>query len=457
MVMMPLKPFLLFVPIITIVCTLGSACLSGSLVYYLYFYPVEQPTVFQYLNSHGLPFLSYVLPNSSATGLTLSDAYSISVYVCIFSIIVSLLCIYYLRSVLYSIQLNMPHVPNRLPYLGNVQDFLSTSPWDLMTRWHSKYGPIYSFTLLGRSCVSIAHPMYLRTILQGKVRNSTKDVKFAYQPFLPILGKGIVTSEGEAWKSQRLSVSSVLRYEVLAAIPGITLRAVQRLCKLLDEAEKEQKSVDLSAELRHLTLQVISELFFSLTAEESDETFAKMYLPIMEESHKRVWHPERKYAFFLPAFWRNIRNVNNLNQYVTTLIRKRWLQRQEGKQQNQSPNKDVLERVFSFYEKRNGVTAQLSNRDVSQLCDEMKTFVLAGHETSAAMMTWSFYELLRNTADATNLLSKVKEEATSVFGKHSDWCSPNITENDLPPSDDFSELVLSEAVLKVRQQYTTLF
>lgn len=449
--MMPLKPFLLLVPIVTIACTLGSACLSGALIYCLYFDALEQPRFITHLNTHGLKLLSYFLFSGSTTALTISDAYSLAVAVCVFSIAVSLLSVFYLRSVLYSIQLNMPHVPNRLPYFGNVKDFLSTSPWDLMTKWHSMYGPIYSFTLLGRNCVSIAHPMYLRTVLQGKIRSSTKDVKFAYKPFLPILGKGIVTSEGEAWKSQRLSVSSVLRYEVLDAIPGITLRAVQRLCKLLDQADEERKSINLSDELRHLTLQVISELFFSLSPDESDNTFAKMYLPIMEESHKRVWHPERKYAFFLPAFWRYIRNVKNLNQFVSTLIRRRWRQRQQqGKQKNQASYKDVLERVFSFYEKKTGTTAQLSNRDVGQLCDEMKTFVLAGHETSAAMMTWSFYELLRNTSDAAHLLGKVKQEAVAVFGNDFDWCSPNITERDLPPSDELRKLVLSEAVLKVR-------
>jgi len=32
----------------------------------------------------------------------------------------------------------------------------------------------------------------------------------------------------------------------------------------------------------------------------------------------------------------------------------------------------------------------------TQLCYEIKTFLLAGHETSAAMLTWSSYELSQN-------------------------------------------------------------
>ena len=248
----------------------------GCILVYMYLYPEEQFNYTQLLEVYAVPYLSFV-PQLAAP-LTLSTTYKLSIMVCIFSIVFTLACIHFLHSVYYYIQLNMPHVPSCLPYVGNVRDFLTNSPWDLMTKWHSTYGPIYSFTLLGRRCISIAHPMYLRTILQSKIRNVKKDVQFAYEPFMSILGKGIVTSEGEAWKYQRLSVSSVLRHDVLDVIPGITLRGVQRLCKLLDEAEQQQKSVDLSEELRHLTLQVISEAFFSLSVRRNFALFGSLLI-----------------------------------------------------------------------------------------------------------------------------------------------------------------------------------
>jgi len=179
----------------------------------------------------------------------------------------------------------------------------------------------------------------------------------------------------------------------------------------------------------------------------------------MEEGHKRVWHPERKYAFFLPSFWKHLRNVHRLNEYVSNLIRTRWSQRlqkrqsqqqqQQQQQQDQSSKGDVLDRILAVYETKKNLT-HLSERDVCQLRDEMKTFVLAGHETSAAMMSWAFYELLHDTESAKDLLRTVEEEATSVFGKDQDWCALNVTDKDLPSRDELSKLILSEAALKVR-------
>ena len=263
-----------------------------------------------------------------------------------------------------------------------------------ITGWHHQYGPIFSFTLLGRRCVAISSPTYLKIMLQSKIKNVKKDVIFAYKPFLPILGNGIVTSEGKSWIRQRLTTSAALRFDVLDDIPRITLKAVQHLCHTLDAAAETGDSVELGAELRHLTLQVISNTFFSLSAEESNDTFAKMYLPIVDEANKRVWHPERSFCFFLPFFWKHLYNCKRLDDYVSHLIRSRRELRKMEDLSSTKPNQDILDRMLSKYEKDPKIV--WNGQFVKQLCDEMKTFMLAGHETSAAMMTWAIYELLKN-------------------------------------------------------------
>ncbi len=296
--------------------------------------------------------------------------------------------------------------------------------------------------------VSVEHPDILREILQSKIQNVKKDVEFAYKPFLPILGGGIVTSEGKSWMEQRRKISAALKVDILEEIPRATLEAVKRLMVKMDavadadadsdvgddvvtdananaNADKDTGSadggtaaetktkatIDIAEELRHLTLQVISGTFMSLEADESDNTFATMYLPIVEEGNKRVWRPERSYMFFAPFFWRYIFGVRRLNNYVSDLIQKRWDLRMTEKKSKSAGGtggtggtgdaggtgrvQDILDKVLNHFEKENPGKS-LSSRDVRQLRDEFKTFMLAGHETSAAMMTWTFYELMQH-------------------------------------------------------------
>ena len=203
-------------------------------------------------------------------------------------------------------------------------------PWDLLTSWHRQYGPIICFPLLGATNFSVGSPHLLKQVLQVQVGSTKKDTGNTMKPFLSILGTGIVSSDDAAWLKQRLKMSTTLRQDVLEIIPRQTLHAVQRLMHKMDQAVESGQEIPVGQSLRHLTLQVISGTFLSLSAQESDSTFATMYLPIVDESNIRVWHPYRSWAFFLPSFWLYHYNVWKLNSYVSKLIRERWqLRRQE--------------------------------------------------------------------------------------------------------------------------------
>jgi cytochrome P450 len=377
-------------------------------------------------------------------------------------------------------RLHMPvipaHLPVMIPYLGQAIAFLLRRPWDLLMMWHlEQYGPVFCFQLLGRTTVSLASPELIKLVLQSKISSVKKDIANTYHHFLVILGTGIVTSESTQWMQQRLKLSTALRQDVLTLIPKVTLLAIQRFMILLDHASEEmEKEVDLTEALRHLTLQVISGTFLSLDADESDSTFAEMYLPIVDESNIRVWHPYRPYCLFLPSWWIQHYNVYRLNTYVSKLIVQRWKERkvkQQEQQQKQEQNStvaptesnarrsssvlleggDMLDHVLLAYEQQQQQTLRLKSEDViltkdaiRQIRDEMKTFMLAGHETSAAMMTWALYELMDNES----LREQVAKEGNAIFSPTINWKTASDLEIPLP--EQIAQLVLAEACLKVR-------
>lgn len=330
------------------------------------------------------------------------------------------------------------------PFIGQLFAFLKYRPWDLMASWNERYGPIVCFPLLGSTMFTIGSPELLKVVLQSKIHAVKKDVYNTMSHFLVILGTGIVTSEDKAWLEQRVKMSHPLRKDILTVIPKLTLVAIQNLVHHMDKASQEEKHVKIGELLRHLTLQVISSAFLSLSAEESDSTLAKFYLPIVEESNKRVWHPYRAYMFFLPFWWKYMWDVYKLNAFVCSLIRTRWeIRRQNKTEAVRTP--DVLDAVLEVYERHfdeEKIPRSLPDAIVRQFRDEMKTFMLAGHETSAAMMTWTLYELIKDET----LTNQLADEATMVFSPSIEWYkSPTVQ---APTQEQLSRLVLAEACLK---------
>ena len=138
--------------------------------------------------------------------------------------------------------------------------------WDLFARWGASAAPKPArVQIFQRHCVVVADPDLVKRVMQVNLKNYKKDTEFSYEPFLEILGTGLVTSEGETWREQRQRISSALRVEILDDIIAIATRAVDRLSEKLERVRGKNEPVELAEEFRLLTLQVIAEAILSLT------------------------------------------------------------------------------------------------------------------------------------------------------------------------------------------------
>ena len=174
----------------------------------------------------------------------------------------------------------VPRVQHGLPFFGQVFIMLKGSPWDTMARWALEYGTFYKLHLFGKDSYVVSDPALLKVFLNSKLSNFKKDLEWTYKPFLVILGNGLVTADGASWRKQRTLLSHHLRIDILDEIPRITFGAIDRFRVKLEQAKRDGRAVEMAEEFRHLTLQVISEAILSISAQESDDTFAHMYLPI---------------------------------------------------------------------------------------------------------------------------------------------------------------------------------
>lgn len=334
---------------------------------------------------------------------------------------------------------DLPSPKGEWPIFGHALQLASGHPWSTFAGWASAAGHTVRANILGTRVVYTSEPKFIRRILQTNQRNYPKDLQLSYFHFLCLLGTGLVTSEGEDWKRGRVLLSHAFRFDILHEIPAISLSAVQRLMKKFEQGGKDG-TFDLSEEFRHLTLQVIAEAILSLSPEETDKNFAPLYLPIVTEANKRVWSPWRRFLP-IPANFHRSRCLTRLNSYITNLVNKRWALRQtEGRSPPAigtvlSPNarkaaslastrqEDLLDHCLSNIHQWNLAVSD-------QIRDDVKTFLLAGHETSAAMLTWAIYQLTQNKLVADALLREHKEvfeaPALSSAGKDGQAALPSL-------------------------------
>jgi len=168
-----------------------------------------------------------------------------------------------------------------------------------------------------------------------------------------------------------------------------------------------------------------------------------MYLPIVEEGNLRVWQPWRMFLP-IPAWFKFQSDVKKLNDYVTSLmLARREVRAQERDRGSTNRPQDVLDILLSSIEKPGDNSLPWNEDTIKQFRDEIKTFVLAGHETSASMLAWTLFELSLPEHQAMRDL--VIAEAKTVFAGCTDERGAVVR---MPSKDALSKLVYAECCLR---------
>lgn len=345
----------------------------------------------------------------------------------------------------------LPTMRHSIPVLGHALLLAGAAPWSKMAMWSlhpeknipkkkkadgTTTSRLVTFNVAGMRVIYINEPRLLRRVLLTHQRNYRKAIAAAYKHFMCLLGTGLVTAEDEHWKRGRLLLSHAMRIDIVEDVPEMAMHAVDRIQKKLDAVKSTGGSVDLNEEYRHMTLQVIGESALSLSAEESDRIFPALYLPIVHECNKRVWAPWRAYMPFLAGSRERNHCLKELNAVLSDIIRSRWEQRKEPKY---TAKPDILALCMSQID-------HVDNNVITELRDDVKTILLAGHETSAALLTWATYETIRHP----EIRKKIFDEAVKLFDPAN--CKRTMETRygvrGIPSTDEVRDLVWTPAVLR---------
>jgi cytochrome P450 len=220
-------------------------------------------------------------------------------------------------------------------------------------------------------------PAIIKHVLQDNARNYRKSDYVAL--LKPMLGDGIFLAEGDAWLMQRRTAAKGFQGFEYPRLVAAMNAAAADMVRRWDQAARRDEPVDLAEEMMRVTLDIILRALFSVTLDDRYEEVYRALTFLLRDAEKRVW-ALLNVPFGVPTP-RNLRVAaaqRVLDGFVESVVEQR---RREGK-----PKGDLLDIFIEAYADRpkDGPAPNL-------LIDEVRSFILAGHETTANALSWVWW------------------------------------------------------------------
>lgn len=243
----------------------------------------------------------------------------------------------------------------------------------------------------------------------------------------PLLGAGLLTAEGEPHRQHRKLLAPAFAPRRLASYGEIMVVETREQIARWSPGDR----IDLADEMMQMTLAIAGRTLFGVDVRRDASTVARGLELAMRSMVANLTSPIRLgYRWPLPRHLRMKRAVQLLDAVVYRLIAEgRALGADRG---------DVLSMLLVARDEDDGT--QLGDRQVR---DEVMTLLLAGHETTANALTWTWFELGKNPAAHAQLEAEVQR----VVG------SRPVTTDDLPALP-WTAAVIDEAMRLHPPAYT---
>lgn len=268
---------------------------------------------------------------------------------------------------------------------------------------------------------AISHPDYIQQVLHTNYKNYLKtDINF-YKGLTKVIGRGLLSNHDlDLWSKERRLIQPNFHTQNFPHFATLTTTCTENFAKHWFDFEKQNKPFDIFDEMLKLALEITLKTLFSsdITHFEHVIRFTKLANHFMANGlFLAPWLPSPKNLQFLFA-------KKQLNNAITQLINER---------RTKTPlheNDDLLSRLLlaQQHPENQHLTDQL-------LHDEVKTFLITGHESTGVALAWTWYCLSQHN----EVWQKLQHELSTVLNGRTP------TYHDLP-SLTYTRLVFEEAL-----------
>lgn len=306
----------------------------------------------------------------------------------------------------------LPPSPKSLPFIGHLAGF-ARDPLAYLQALAKSHGPVVLLRLIGRNFYFVSGPEEAGHVLVRDAKRYKKD--FFMDQLAEVLGRGLLTANGEHWRRQRkLAQPAFQPKRVDAYAPTMA-----RLADGLTETFREGETRDLHADMMRVTLDIVAETLFGAVVRDDASTMANA-IDVVQRRYEGLFGTGivLDQRIPLPIHRKLKKAVRDVDAMLYRVI--------EARRQSPEDRGDLLGTFLaSRDEEGNGMSAE-------SLRDEAITLFMAGHETTALTLTYVF----RLLTEHPEIEARLHAELDAVLG-------------DRPPTRaDVEKLVLTEAIVE---------
>jgi len=290
---------------------------------------------------------------------------------------------------------------------------------EFMARCVREYGDVVGLRFGHRRVYLVNHPDLLEEILVTQSRHFIKNFALRINPL--VFGKGLLVSEQEFWLKQRRLIQPAFSRNRLAGYSQVMIDATQSMLA----SWKPGETRDIYTDMMRLTLAITARTLFDAEVD-GDASEVSNALHLLQENFLvrinsllllPIWVPT-------PQNLRLRRIIRKLDEIIFRFIRQR--------RQNPVEKPDLLSILLQARDEDDGTG--MTDRQVR---DEAMTLFLAGHETTALALSWTWYLL----AGHPEVEEKLQAEVDGVLAGR------------VPTFEDLPRLKYAEKVIQESMRY----
>jgi cytochrome P450 len=298
------------------------------------------------------------------------------------------------------------------------------SPEQFLVDMNQKYGDVVQFPLPILPVYLVVNPEDVDRVLRVNAKNYGKRT-IQYENLAEVTGEGLLAADTEPWKRQRKLIQPAFHHEAIMRVGPDTELVTSRMLENWKQ-KSDGTIVDIDDDMMHAALEIVSRSLFGSDLAGDVEKTAEATLNALDVIVARARTPI-KFPDWVPTpnNRKMAKALKQLNGAVSRILKERAA---SNLKPGVDREVDMLDLLISAHDEDD----VLSN---SELRDQIVTFLVAGHETVASSLTWTWWLLGANPEKQAAVI----EEVDRVLQGR----APTIKDvNDLP----YTKAVVDEAL-----------